>query len=157
MPRSGPGGGIAAGFFVVTVDDNNSAGLRADINVTPLVDVMLVLLVILMVVTPLLHQELPIELPISRSSQEVTDPGHMHLVAAADGSLMLNDESIAREQLDTALKALFDQHHDRTIFLQADRTLPYAAVIDLMDACREAGIERIGVVTRKAAPESSPG
>lgn len=143
----------------MTVEDGSggTTGLRSDINITPLVDVMLVLLVILMVVTPLLHQELPIELPASRSSQEVTDPGHLHLVAAADGSLLLNDESIARDQLDTALRAIFEKHHDRTIFLQADRSLPYAAVVDLMDACREAGIDRIGVVTRKAAPEPGGG
>ena len=135
----------------MTFDDHNgSDGLRSEINVTPLVDVMLVLLVIFMVVTPLLHQELKIELPLSRSAQDVTDPGHVHLLAAADGSLRLNDDAISREQLETALRSLYATRNERTIFLQADRSLPYAAVVDLMDACREAGVERIGVITRKS-------
>jgi biopolymer transport protein ExbD len=141
----------------MTVDDGNPAGLRSEINVTPLVDVMLVLLVIFMVVTPLLHQELPIDLPASRSSQEVSDPGHVHLVAAADGSLLLNDEPLSRDDLAAALQMLYERRGDRTIFLQADRTLPYAAVVDLMDACREAGIDRIGVITRKSLPAGGQG
>lgn len=141
----------------MTVDDGNPAGLRSDINVTPLVDVMLVLLVIFMVVTPLLHQELPIDLPASRSSQEVSDPGHVHLVAAADGSLLLNEEPLSRDDLAAALQMLYERRGDRTIFLQADRTLPYEAVVDLMDACREAGIDRIGVITRKSLPAGGRG
>jgi biopolymer transport protein ExbD len=136
----------------MTVDDGNPAGLRSDINVTPLVDVMLVLLVIFMVVTPLMHQELPIDLPASRSSQEVKDPAHVHLVAGADGSLLLNDEKVEREDLGSALRHLYERRGDRTIFLQADRSLPYETVVDLMDACREAGIDRIGVITRRSAP-----
>jgi len=141
----------------MTVDDPGADGLRAEINVTPLVDVMLVLLVIFMVVTPLLHQEVPVELPASRSSQEVTDPAHVHLIAAADGALRLNEEPLSREQLPTALQALYAGRHDHTIFLQADRSLPYAAVVDLMDVCREAGIDRIGVITRPvAAAQQAP-
>jgi len=135
----------------MTFDHDEAGGLRSDINVTPLVDVMLVLLVIFMVVTPLIHQELPIELPLSRSSQEATDPGHVHLTAAADGTLRLNDEAVARADLDTALRSLYAGSDDHTIFLQADGKLPYAAVVDLMDACREAGVERIGVITRPAS------
>jgi biopolymer transport protein ExbD len=136
----------------MTFDDNPSGGgLRSEINITPLVDVMLVLLVIFMVMTPLLHQELPIDLPLSRSSQDVTDPGHVHLIASADGSLHLNDHPLSRDQLDTALRYLYSSRDDRTIFLQADQALPYSTVIDLMDACREAGVQRIGVITRPVA------
>jgi biopolymer transport protein ExbD len=134
--------------------DGGGEDLRSDINVTPLVDVMLVLLVIFMVVTPLLHQELQIELPVARTSTDVTEPAHLHLTAAADGSLRLNDEPLTREQLPQALAAAYANRTDRTIFLQADRSLPYAAVVDLMDACREAGVERIGVITRKQADEN---
>jgi biopolymer transport protein ExbD len=135
----------------MTVDESPTTGLRSEINVTPLVDVMLVLLVIFMVVTPLLHQELPVDLPASRSARDVTDPGHVHLIASADGALLLNGERVAREQLGTALRGLYASRGDRTIFLQADRSLSYATVVDLMDTCREAGIDRIGVLTRPAA------
>jgi len=133
----------------MTIDNGAQDGLRSEINVTPLVDVMLVLLVIFMVVTPLLHQELRVDLPVARASQDVTDPGHVHLTAAADGRISLNDKPVAREQLGAALAALYAARQDRTIFLQADRSLPYASVVDLMDACREAGIDRIGIITKK--------
>jgi len=135
----------------MTFEDNSSEGLRSEINVTPLVDVMLVLLVIFMVVTPLIHQELRIELPSSRTSQDVTDPRQVHLTAAADGTLLLNDDVVTRTELDTALRALYATRGDHTIFLQADVSLSYAAVVDLMDACRLAGIERIGVITQPIA------
>lgn len=134
----------------MSIGDNGGDELRSEINVTPLVDVMLVLLVIFMVVTPLLHQELRVELPLARAAQDVTDSGHVHLVAAADGTLLLNDQPVTRDDLQATLKSLYAARAERTIFLQADRSLPYAAVVDLMDACREAGIERIGVITRKA-------
>jgi biopolymer transport protein ExbD len=70
--------------------------------------------------------------------------------------LRLNDEPVARGDLETALRSLYASRADHSIFLQADRSLPYAAVIDLMDACREAGVERIGVITRKSPASGGP-
>lgn len=137
----------------MTFEDNGGEGLRSEINVTPLVDVMLVLLVIFMVVTPLIHQELRVDLPASRTSQDVSDPGQVHLTAQADGTLLLNDTPLARTDLDTALRSLYASRADHTIFLQADISLSYASVVDLMDTCRLAGIERIGVITRPLAPK----
>jgi biopolymer transport protein ExbD len=128
--------------------------LKADINVTPLVDVMLVLLVIFMVVTPLLKQQLPVELPLAAHSNEAQETAQITLVAAADGTLLLNEQAIAAESLDEALHNLYAQRSDKTIFLEADRSLAYSRVVDLMDACRAAGVERIGVVTKKPAPAS---
>lgn len=132
----------------MTFDNDGSDGLRSEINVTPLVDVMLVLLVIFMVVTPLIHQELRIDLPVARSGHDVTESNQVHLTAAADGTLLLNDTPVGHDELDTALRALYAQRSDRAIFLQADGGLPYAAVVKLMDTCRLAGVERIGVITR---------
>ena len=128
--------------------------LKSDINVTPLVDVMLVLLVIFMVVTPLLKQRLPVELPLAEHSQEAQETSQMTLVAAADGTLFLNEQLITAEALDGALHNLYAERSDKTIFLEADRSLAYSRVVDLMDACRAAGVERIGVVTKKPAPAS---
>lgn len=139
----------------MTFDDPAGEELRSEINVTPLVDVMLVLLVIFMVVTPLLHQELRVELPISRTSHDVEESTHVHLVAAVDGTLRLNEAPVTRDALTDALRTLYGDGRERTIFLQADRSLSYAAVVDLMDACREAGVERIGVITAKAPPPAS--
>ena len=126
--------------------------LKSDINVTPLVDVMLVLLVIFMVVTPLLKQRVPVELPLAEHSHEAQETSQVTLVAAVDGALFLNERPIPVEALDGALHDLYAGRPDKTIFLEADRSLPYSRVVDLMDACRAAGVERIGVVTKKPAP-----
>ena len=131
--------------------------LKSDINVTPLVDVMLVLLVIFMVVTPLLKQQVPVELPIAEHSREAQDTSQVTLVAAADGTLLLNEHPVGAEALDAVLHDAYAARADKTIFLEADRSLPYSRVVDLMDACRAAGIERIGVVTKKAPPAAQGG
>jgi biopolymer transport protein ExbD len=110
--------------------------------------------VIFMVVTPLLKQQLPVELPLAAHSLESQETSQVTLVAAADGALFLNERPIAAEALDGALHDLYAARPDKTIFLEADRSLPYSRVVDLMDACRAAGVERIGVVTKKPAPAS---
>jgi biopolymer transport protein ExbD len=126
--------------------------LRCEINVTPLVDVMLVLLVIFMVVTPLLRLELPVDLPRAASAVEAAvRADQITLAAAGDGTLRLNDEPVLRDALEGVLRDLYASRADKSIFLEADRSLAYAAVVELMDACREAGIERIGVLTRRTA------
>ena len=134
--------------MAISVSDSDE--LKSDINVTPLVDVMLVLLVIFMVVTPLLKQQVPVELPLAEHSREPQESSQVTLVAAADGTLVLDERPITAEALDTALHDVYAARPDKTIFLEADRSLPYSRVVDLMDACRAAGVERIGIVTRKA-------
>jgi biopolymer transport protein TolR len=138
----------------MAISVGNGDELKSDINVTPLVDVMLVLLVIFMVVTPLLKQQVPVELPLAEHSHEAQQASQVTLVAAADGTLVLNEQPVAAEALDGALRDLYTVRPDKTIFLEADRTLPYSRVVDLMDACRAAGVERIGVVTKKPAAAS---
>jgi len=133
--------------MAISVGDGDD--LKSDINVTPLVDVMLVLLVIFMVVAPLLRQQLPIELPLAEHSRESQDSSQVTLVATADGSLLLNEQAVTAEMLDSALRDLYAARLEKTIFLEADRSLPYSRVVDLMDACRAAGVERIGIVTKK--------
>ncbi len=132
---------------------SESDELKSDINVTPLVDVMLVLLVIFMVVTPLLKQQVPIELPLAEHSREAQDTSQITLTAAADGTLLLNDRRVTDEGLRGALGDLFGVRADKTIFLEADRRLPYSRVVDLMDVCRSVGVERIGVVTKKTVSD----
>ena len=124
--------------------------LHCEINVTPLVDVMLVLLVIFMVVTPLLRLELPVDLP--RAVSAVAAEPRMEqvtLAISADGAVRLNGEPVIRESLEQVLRDLYAARTDRAIFLEADRNLSYAAVVELMDVCRKAGVERIGVLTRR--------
>jgi biopolymer transport protein TolR len=126
-----------------------SDDLKAEINVTPLVDVVLVLLIIFMVVTPLLRQEVPIELPIAESSQAVADPGQLTLTIAADGRSLLDGREVRAEALGDELRRIYAERPDKTIFLEADRSIPYGRVVDVMDNCRQAGVTSIGVLTRR--------
>jgi biopolymer transport protein TolR len=130
-----------------------SSGLRCEINVTPLVDVMLVLLVIFMVVTPMLRLELPVDLPETKSGTAAEQANQVILTAGSDGALVLNGEPVARDSLETRIRETFAQRDERILFLEADRGLAYATVVDLMDVCRTAGVERIGVLTRKSVED----
>jgi biopolymer transport protein TolR len=127
----------------------NSEELKAEINVTPLVDVVLVLLIIFMVVTPLLKQEVPIELPLADNSREMKDLSQLTLTLAADGTLLLNGELLLAQALVPQLQRIYEGRADKTIFLEADRNLPYGQVVDVMDDCRAAGVKTIGVVTKR--------
>jgi biopolymer transport protein ExbD len=133
----------------------NSEEFKSEINVTPLVDIVLVLLIIFMVVTPLLKQEVPIELPLADNSHGVTDASQLTLTISADGLLLLNGENLLAETLVTQLQAIYANRADKTIFLEADRSLPYGRVVDVMDDCRAAGVVTIGVITKKEKPRAS--
>jgi biopolymer transport protein TolR len=112
-------------------------GLQAEITVTPLVDVVLVLLVILLLVTPLLKEEIPVEVPV-----------------AADGSVALDGAPLPDDALAVRLTTIWQARPDKSVLVAADGRLPYARVVEVLDACRAAGIERIGMIT--APPASSP-
>ena len=127
----------------------NSEELQAEINITPLVDVVLVLLVIFMVVTPLLKQEVPIELPLAENSRETKDLSQLTLTLATDGGVLLNGQPMLRDALTTQLQTIYADRVDKTIFLEADRNLPYGQVVDVMDDCRAAGVVTIGVITKR--------
>jgi biopolymer transport protein ExbD len=127
----------------------NSEELQAEINITPLVDVVLVLLVIFMVVTPLLKQEVPIELPLAENSRETKDLSQLTLTLATDGGVLLNGQPMLRDALTTQLQTIYADRVDKTIFLEADRNLLYGQVVDVMDDCRAAGVVTIGVITKR--------
>ena len=128
----------------MTLDAAEDDELQASINVTPLVDVLLVLLVIFMVVTPMLKRDFPVDLPATATGREQEiPPDQVTLTATADGRLLLNGTAIDEARLGEALAG------QPVVFLEADRSLSYARVVDLLDVCRSAGIARIGVVTRE--------
>lgn len=133
----------------MAMDLEEHEDLKAEINVTPLVDVVLVLLVIFMVVAPLLKQEMPVELPLAENSRQTQDLSQLTLTILANGSLLLNGTGIPREGLAARLAAVYAARADKTIFLEADRTLLYDRVVEVMDECRAAGIAAIGVITKK--------
>lgn len=141
----------------MAVRATESDDLKAEINVTPLVDVVLVLLVVFMVVTPLLKEEIPIELPLAENSRGAEDPGQVTISLSADGRTQLNGTEVPAGELIGRLSAIYAARPDKTIFLEADRHLPHGRVVDLMDECRGAGVTQIGLITKKEThPASDP-
>jgi biopolymer transport protein ExbD len=140
----------------MAVNASSNDDLKAEINVTPLVDVVLVLLIIFMVVTPLLKQEVPIDLPIADNSRGAEDHSQVTVSVAADGRTLINGVEVPSHDLVPRLQAMYADRADKTIFLEADRGLPHGRIVDLMDDCRQAGIARIGVITKKETPGTAP-
>jgi biopolymer transport protein TolR len=125
----------------------------AEINVTPFVDVMLVLLIIFMVAAPLLTVGVPIELPKTAATslpQEQEEP--LALAIAADGTMALQTVVIDRETLIPKLRAIAAEREDDKVFLRADGSVPYSTVMEIMGALNAAGFRDIGLVTDGGGP-----
>jgi biopolymer transport protein ExbD len=124
-----------------------------DINVTPFIDVMLVLLIIFMVAAPLATVDVPVELPASTMAPQQRPPKPVYLTLKADGSLAIGDDPVSRAALPSALVAATAGNRDERIFLRGDRTVPYGDVMQLMNDLRAAGylkIALVGMETREA-------
>ncbi len=134
--------------FNLSPDDaGDDAGLH-DINVTPFIDVMLVLLIVFMVAAPLATVNVPLDLPVS-SARATPDPlPPVTISLQADLSVHLGDEAVTRATLPGQLNALVGKDHDRRIFLRADTAVPYGELMRLMDDLRTAGYLRLALVTR---------
>jgi biopolymer transport protein TolR len=120
----------------------------ADINVTPLVDVMLVLLIIFMVTAPMLHQGVSVSLPKTETTNlpsSVEDP--IILSITSDGRYYINETPVARGLLRDRLTAFLRTRKDRTVFLKADRSLSVGTVVETLDVLNRMGIENLGFIT----------
>lgn len=119
----------------------------SEINVTPLVDVMLVLLIIFMVTTPLLHQGIDVDLPkTSPSGVEVSEDPFI-LVIDQHQNITVAKQKIALADLKTKLKAIFENKKNKQVYIQADRKVDYGTVAEVMAEIKSAGIFNIGLVT----------
>jgi biopolymer transport protein TolR len=132
--------------------------LLTEINVTPLVDVMLVLLVIFMVTTPMLQRGTDVELP-KAASADVKEEERLTLTLTRESRVFLNNEEVPRGALVSRLKALVGGRKDRVVYFRGDAAVPYGTVIEVMDALKGAGIETVGMVTeqpRGARADAAP-
>lgn len=125
----------------------NDGGAMADINVTPLVDVMLVLLIIFMITAPLLAQGVEIDLP-KETAQPLTVPDEDQLVLRLDKSLtlFLNDNQFTMSELEPSLVAVAEANPGKPVFLEADGDVAYRNVAKVLAAAKRAGIPRVGMV-----------
>ncbi len=124
----------------------------AEINVIPLVDVVLVLLVIFMVTAPMLYRGIDINLPKS-ATNTIKPETRAVLSIERDQRLYLDKDPISIVQLERKLRALKDQSSEVSIFLRADREVPYGTVVQVMDSIKKAGIEKLGMVTEPIGAE----
>jgi biopolymer transport protein TolR len=130
---------------------NGGGGARrqralAEINVTPLVDVMLVLLIISMVAAPMLERGITLDLPASESATEI-DEARVVVSLDREGRIRINDRPVHPDLLEQRMKALAATRPHETVFLRADRLIPYGEVLLVMDRIRKAGVTRVALVT----------
>jgi len=128
------------------LDDETHA--LSDINVTPLVDVMLVLLVIFMVTAPLLQQGIDVQLPKSVAQNLPQQPEDPLILSITKSQVYyLNETPVPRQQLSERLKIILRNRRSKAIYLKADRNLPYGTVVETMDILNKLGVESLGMVT----------
>lgn len=125
--------------------------LMSDINVTPFVDVMLVLLIIFMVTAPMMVQGVDVALPeTKRSSQLSTEEDQLVVTIDKDDKIRINDYEVGLDFLQEKLEKIFENRHSRAVFLKADKRIAYGRVVAVMSAIKGAGAEKLGMVTRPA-------
>jgi biopolymer transport protein TolR len=118
-----------------------------DINVTPLVDVMLVLLIIFMVTAPLIQSGVKVDLPRAQAQQMEHAEEKLVLKITHDRRIYLGDSEIRGAELEQKLATNARVQRDKEIYLQADRSLPYGLVVQVMATARRAGVENLGMIT----------
>jgi biopolymer transport protein TolR len=124
-------------------------GALADINVTPLVDVMLVLLVIFMVTAPLINQAgVEVDLPQAKTGAVKEETENATVTVEKNGTVWLDDRKFTPKEFDEKFRAVIAARKPKAVFLRADQTVPYGTVIKVMDELRAAGITRLGMMTR---------
>ena len=137
--------------FGVGPHDSDDEQSMADINVTPLVDVMLVLLIIFMITAPMLHQGIEVALPQAEAAampQRVQDP--LVVSINRDGLVFLQDQPIHQTLLVERLGVLLEARDEDTVYLKGDREVAYGRIMEVLDLLNQGGIVNVGMVTEQA-------
>ena len=137
------------------VNGKNSS-LMSDINVTPFVDVMLVLLIIFMVTAPMMVQGVNVALPeTSHSDNLPSEEDQLIITIDKNAKIRINDAEVEIDILQEKLKKIFENRLSKDVFLKADKGVPYGKVIEVMSEVKGAGVEKLGMVTQPLDQEKS--
>jgi biopolymer transport protein TolR len=128
--------------------NRDSKGPLSEINIVPLVDVMLVLLIIFMITAPMMQHGMNIDIPKVTTKPLPTKDEPQILNITKDQRLVLNEKKLATKDLKAAIQLLFSNKSTKEIYLRADKEVPYGFVVSCMGLIREAGVEKINIVTR---------
>ena len=145
----------------MAVQLGGGTGVKSDINVTPLVDVMLVLLIIMMIVAPLLQQGVSVKLPVASNTTEKPDTQEQTVLAIdSQKRFYLNAVPVLKDDLQRRVTEILEGKNERIVIIKADEDVEYSAVMDAMDQLRATGIEDMGLITdprRSASPTTRGG
>ena len=134
----------------MAMDLGSKGSLKADINVTPLVDVMLVLLIIMMLIAPLLQQGVAVTMPEASNTGEKPDTQDQTVVAiTATGGFYVNALPVTADNLIPQVQRVLEDKKEKIVYLKGDKDAKYSAIMDVMDAFRKAQIENIALITEK--------
>ena len=138
------------------LDDDDDFAETHEINVTPFIDVILVLLIIFMVAAPLSTVDLPIDLPSSTAAPQKKPDKPTYLTIKPDLALAIGENPVKRGDLVRTLDTMADSSKDRFIFLRADRAVPYGEMMDVLEILRAGGYSKIKLVALEGVPNAEP-
>ena len=146
--------------FVQKIDKPKAPPPVADINVTPMVDVMLVMLIIFMVITPMLSKGIPVDLVKTRNPIPMKAADKSDAIVCAvtrDGKTFLGNNQIPPADIPPKVKDMLTGRADRTVFVRSDSRARYEIVVDVVDNLRAAGVDNIGLLTEQIQDKNTPG
>lgn len=135
--------------------DSNTDRLMSDINVTPFVDVMLVLLIIFMVTAPMMVQGVDVALPEVTAKPLQTEKEPLIITINQENKVFINDFEVSVGFLQDKLKQVLENRTDREVYFRADKSIPYGVVVQVMSEIKDAGVDKLGMVTLPMESEAS--